>query len=104
MSWAPSAGAGCVAGQLGQGLRRGVDEDVPGCGDALAVGGPVGDLGGSAVRVDAHGLVPGGEDGARAPGGGGQGVGQGAHAADGDVPGAGAAADHVVEEAAVLPQ
>ncbi len=95
-------GRGCLAGEVGQFPGGGVDQDVPGGGDAFAVSRAVGDLGGTAVRVDPYRLMPGDEDRARLACRRGQGVGEGAHAADGDVPGAGAAADHVVEEAAVL--
>lgn len=102
MSWAPSAGVGSVAGERRQFPRGGVHQDVPGGGDALAVGRTVGDLCRAAVRVDAYRFVTGGDDGARGARGGCQRVGEGAHAADRYVPVAGAAADDVVEEAAVL--
>ena len=97
-------GGRLVAGEARELLRRGVHEDVPGRDDALAVRAPVGDLGGPPVRLDAHRLVAGGDHDARVARRRGDRVRQGAHAADRHVPGAGAAADHVVEEAAVLPQ
>ncbi|CAM5697193.1 hypothetical protein SFUMM280S_08810 [Streptomyces fumanus] len=93
-----------AAGQLRQRPRGGADQDVPGGGGALAVGGAVGDLGGPPVGVDPYRLVAGGEHGTGRPGGGGQRVGERAHPADRHVPGAGAAADDVVQEAAVLEQ
>lgn len=57
-----------------------------------------------AVGLDPGRLVPYADLGARRTGGPGQRVGERAHAAHGDVPVTGAAADHVVEEAPVLEQ
>ncbi len=92
-----------LAEQFGQGPRRGVDEHGAADDPPLTGRGAEGHLGRcTAVGVDPQHLVPGGELRPGRPRGLGQGVRQRAHAADRDVPVAGAAADHVVQEAAVL--
>ncbi|CAO0833571.1 hypothetical protein SMICM17S_13273 [Streptomyces microflavus] len=93
-----------VTQEGGERLRGGVDEHAAGGHDVFAVRCAHGDLGMGAVGLDPGRLVPYADLGARRPGGLGEGVGEGAHAADGDVPVTGSAADHVVEEAPVLEQ
>lgn len=91
-----------VADERGECLRGRIDEHVPGAHAARAALRLVRHLGAAPVGLHAGHLVPGDEFGAGHAGGGGEGVGEGAHAADGHVPVTGPVADHVVEEAAVL--
>jgi hypothetical protein len=97
-------GRGTLAQQSGQDLRGRAAQDLAGADLPLGVARPEGHLGGVPVRRHRRHLTAGEEFGAGRTGRVGQRGGERTHAAHGDIPVPGSAADHVVQEAAVLTQ